>query len=104
MLSTVREKVSAFKQYLAASKKRTFTFTITICVLIALPLLVIVSQEQQQIRQRASAPQVCSSADSIPTCSSNNPANNTCDSEGTKCKIDNTIYECVQNNNNNDFN
>jgi len=77
------------------SHSRTMGLVVMLILVVAVSLTVIAAQQQQQLKQRAAEiTQECAAADSIPPCSSSNPANNTCDSEGTKCQIGNTIYEC----------
>lgn len=77
---------------------RTLGIVIFFILVAAVSLTVYVAQQQQTLRQRASGLEVCSTVDSIPECPSNdlniNSDNNSCNSEGSKCKIGNTIYEC----------
>ena len=84
----------AFDFVVRPTQSRTMGLVVVLLLVVAVSITVYVAQQQQTLRQRAETLQVCSSIDSISPCSSSNPANNACGSEGTKCKIGSTIYEC----------
>lgn len=85
---------NAFEFVARPTHSRTMGILIFFVLIAAVSLTVYVAQQQQQLRQKAAENPACQSIDNIPDC--NFAGSLACETQGKKCKLALTVYECQQ--------